>query len=55
MPGVVTMGVTVGDTLRASQTVATNEALKMEATIAAPNAETVARVAVSRTRIGRGR
>jgi pyruvate carboxylase len=39
---VVTMGVTVGDTVRAGQTVATIEAMKMEAAITAPNAGTVA-------------
>jgi pyruvate carboxylase len=47
--GVVTMGVTLGDTVRAGQTVATIEAMKMEAAITAPNAGTVGRVAVSKT------
>jgi pyruvate carboxylase len=47
--GVLTMGVTVGDTIGAGQTVATIQATKMEAAITAPNAGTVARVAVSKT------
>jgi pyruvate carboxylase len=47
--GVVTMGVTVGDTIRAGQTIATIEAMKMRAAITAPNTGTVARVAVSKT------
>ena len=47
--GVVTMGVTVGNIVRAGQPVATIEAMKMEAAITAPNAGTVARVAVSKT------
>jgi pyruvate carboxylase len=47
---VVTMGVTVGDKIRSGQTVATIEAMKMGAAITAPNAGTVARVAVSKTR-----
>jgi pyruvate carboxylase len=47
--GVVTVGVSVGDRVSAGQTVATIEAMKMEAAITAPNAGTVARVAVSTT------
>jgi pyruvate carboxylase len=47
--GVLTMGVTGGDTIGAGQTVATIQATKMEAAITAPNAGTVARVAVSKT------
>jgi pyruvate carboxylase len=43
------MGVTVGDTIGAGQTVATIQATKMEAAITAPNAGTVAQVAVSKT------
>ncbi|MCG5433716.1 pyruvate carboxylase [Mycobacterium sp. MYCO198283] len=47
--GVVTVGVDVGDAIEAGQTVATIEAMKMEAAITAPKAGTVARIAVSRT------
>jgi pyruvate carboxylase len=42
------MKVTVGDTIRAGQTVATIEAIKMEAAVTAPHAGTVVRVAVSK-------
>jgi len=47
--GVVTVGVSVGDQVEASQTIATIEAMKMEAAITAPKAGTVERVAVSET------
>jgi pyruvate carboxylase len=47
--GVVTVGVAVGDTVGPGQTVATIEAMKMEAAITTPNGGTVARVAVSTT------
>ena len=47
--GVVTVGVGVGDKVSAGQTVATIEAMKMEAAITAPKAGTVSRVAVSTT------
>ncbi|MCU1469732.1 MAG: pyruvate carboxylase [Glaciihabitans sp.] len=47
--GVVTIGVTHGDELTAGQTVATIEAMKMEAAITAPKAGTVERVTVSET------
>jgi pyruvate carboxylase len=47
--GVVTMAITAGDTVAAGQTIATIEAMKMEAAITAPKAGTVARVAVSPT------
>lgn len=47
--GVVTVGVAVGDAVKAGQTVATIEAMKMEAAITAPKDGTVARVAVSAT------
>ena len=47
--GVVTIAVTQGDTVRAGQTVATIEAMKMEAAITAPKAGPVERVAVSHT------
>ncbi|MEO6794100.1 MAG: biotin/lipoyl-containing protein, partial [Mycobacterium sp.] len=47
--GVVTIGVTVGEQVTAGQTVATIEAMKMEAAITAPADGTVARVAVSET------
>jgi pyruvate carboxylase len=47
--GVVTVGVAEGDTVEAGATVATIEAMKMEAAITAPKAGTVARVAVSAT------
>ncbi|TFV61526.1 pyruvate carboxylase [Mycobacterium sp. PS03-16] len=44
--GVVTVGVAVGAEVRAGQTVATIEAMKMEAAITAPHAGTVERIAV---------
>jgi pyruvate carboxylase len=47
--GVVTVSVAVGDNVTAGQTVATIEAMKMEAAITAPKVGTVARVAVSAT------
>lgn len=47
--GVVTVGVAEGDQVSAGQTIATIEAMKMEAPITAPNDGTVQRVAVSST------
>jgi pyruvate carboxylase len=47
--GVVTVSVAAGDTVTAGQTIATIEAMKMEAAITAPRAGTVDRVAVSAT------
>jgi pyruvate carboxylase len=47
--GVVTVAVADGDTVDAGQTVATIEAMKMEAAITAPRAGTVSRIAVSKT------
>ncbi len=47
--GVVTVGVAVGDEVTAGQTIATIEAMKMEAAITAPKAGTVNRVAVGST------
>ena len=47
--GVVTVGIAVGDTVAAGQTIATIEAMKMEAAITAPKAGKVERVAVSQT------
>jgi len=47
--GVVTVGVAVGDQVDAGQTIATIEAMKMEAAITAPKAGTVARIAVTPT------
>ena len=47
--GVVTVGVSVGDRVSAGQTIATIEAMKMEAPITAPAEATVERVAVSAT------
>jgi len=47
--GVVTVAVAEGDEVTAGQTVATIEAMKMEAAITAPKAGVVARVAVSQT------
>ena len=47
--GVVTVGVAVGDQVNAGQTIATIEAMKMEAPITAPKDGTVERVAVSST------
>jgi pyruvate carboxylase len=45
--GVVTVSVAEGVVVRAGQSVATIEAMKMEAAITAPKAGSVARVAVS--------
>ncbi|EJZ11135.1 pyruvate carboxylase [Mycolicibacterium vaccae] len=47
--GVVSVNVAVGDAVAAGQTIATIEAMKMEAAITAPKAGTVVRVAVSAT------
>ena len=47
--GVVTVGVAAGDQVNAGQTIATIEAMKMEAPITAPKDGTVERVAVSST------
>ena len=47
--GVVTVSVADGDTVDAGQTIATIEAMKMEAAITAPKAGTVGRIAVSKT------
>jgi pyruvate carboxylase len=47
--GVVTVGVSDGDDVAAGQTIATIEAMKMEAAITAPKAGKVGRVAVSPT------
>ncbi|WP_017934692.1 pyruvate carboxylase [Nocardioides sp. Iso805N] len=47
--GVVTVGVSVGDTVAAGDTVATIEAMKMEAAITAPVGGTVRRIALSGT------
>ena len=47
--GVVTVNIAAGDTVTAGQTIATIEAMKMEAAITAPKAGTVQRVAVSPT------
>lgn len=47
--GVVTVNVAEGDAVEAGQSIATIEAMKMEAVITAPSSGTVARVAVSRT------
>jgi pyruvate carboxylase len=47
--GVVTVGVSVGDKVKDGQTIATIEAMKMEAPITAPADATVERVAVSAT------
>ncbi len=47
--GVVTVGVVAGDTVEAGATIATIEAMKMEAAITAPRAGTVERVAVAAT------
>ncbi|SHN05393.1 pyruvate carboxylase [Actinacidiphila paucisporea] len=46
--GVVTLAVHEGDTVAAGTTIATIEAMKMEATITSPKAGTVARLAISR-------
>ncbi|MED5813207.1 pyruvate carboxylase [Mycolicibacterium sp. 050232] len=47
--GVVTVNVVEGDAVEAGQSIATIEAMKMEAAITVPSSGTVARVAVSRT------
>jgi pyruvate carboxylase len=47
--GVVTVAVSSGDKVDAGQTIATIEAMKMEAAITAPKAGTVDRIAVSQT------
>lgn len=47
--GVVTVGVKVGDAVEAGATIATIEAMKMEAAITAPKGGTVSRVAVAPT------
>ena len=47
--GVVTVNIAAGDQVEAGQTIATIEAMKMEAAITAPKAGTVDRVAVSAT------
>jgi len=47
--GVVSVNVVTGDTVEAGQTIATIEAMKMEAAITAPKAGTVARMAVCDT------
>ena len=47
--GVVTVAVASGDKVDAGQTIATIEAMKMEAAITAPKAGTVSRIAVSET------
>jgi pyruvate carboxylase len=52
--GVVTVGVSEGDEVEAGQTVATIEAMKMEASITSPRAGTVARIAVPGTQAVEG-
>lgn len=52
--GVVTVGVAEGDTVEAGQTVATIEAMKMEASITAPRAGRVERIAVPGTQAVEG-
>ena len=47
--GVVTVGVATGDAVQAGQTIATIEAMKMEAAISTPNSGTIERVAVAAT------
>ncbi|STZ87936.1 pyruvate carboxylase [Mycolicibacterium fortuitum] len=47
--GVVTVNVTEGDAVEAGQSIATIEAMKMEAAITAPESGTVTRIAVART------
>ena len=47
--GVVTLGVVEGATVDAGQTIATIEAMKMEAAITAPRSGVVARIAVAKT------
>ena len=53
--GVVTIVVAEGDTVEAGATVATIEAMKMEASITAPVGGTVERLVVHRHPAGRGR
>lgn len=45
----MTLGIDTGDTVEAGQTIATIEAMKMEAAITAPKAGTVQRIAVAPT------
>ncbi|KRC65082.1 pyruvate carboxylase [Aeromicrobium sp. Root236] len=52
--GVVHATVAEGDTVEAGQTVATIEAMKMEASITSPNAGTVARLVIADTRQAEG-
>ncbi|WP_456695973.1 pyruvate carboxylase [Aeromicrobium sp. P5_D10] len=52
--GVVHALVAEGDTVEAGQTVATIEAMKMEASITVPNAGTVARLVISKTQQAEG-
>jgi len=52
--GAVTVTVAEGDTVEVGQTVATIEAMKMEASITAPTAGTVQRLAVPSTRAVEG-
>ena len=52
--GVVTVNISEGDAVQAGQTIASIEAMKMEAAITAPKAGTVTRVAVLGDRAGRG-
>jgi pyruvate carboxylase len=47
--GVVTLNISTGDRVEAGQTIATIEAMKMEAAITAPKAGTISRIAVSET------
>ena len=47
--GVVTIGVATGEKVDAGQTIATIEAMKMEAAITAPKAGTIERIAVTGT------
>ncbi|MFI5430116.1 biotin/lipoyl-containing protein [Aeromicrobium sp. UC242_57] len=52
--GVVHALVAEGDTVEVGQTVATIEAMKMEASITSPNAGTVARLVIGDTRQAEG-
>ena len=52
--GAVTVTVAEGDTVEVGQTVATIEAMKMEASITAPVAGTVSRLAVRATQAAEG-
>src|SRR5690606_36759506 len=47
--GVVTLNNSTGDRVEAGQTIATIEAMKMEAAITAPKAGSISRIAVSET------